>query len=143
MALSMIVLDAYQLYEDEPYMNERQKAWFRERLMEQRDLLVQEARIRLREIREADMVRVSDMVDRSICETWREQELRVQARFREVLDRNTEALRLIEEGDYGYCCLTGEPIGIPRMLALPDALFSVEAQEFRESNAGYMALLCG
>ncbi|TWI73994.1 TraR/DksA family transcriptional regulator [Desulfobotulus alkaliphilus] len=143
MGLSMIVLDVYQPHEDEPYMNARQKAWFRDRLLEQRESLVQEARRRLREIREADMVRVPDMLDRSVSETWREQELRVQARFREVLDRNTEALRLLEEGDYGYCCLTGEPIGIPRMLAVPDALFSIEAQQFRERSAGQMDLLCG
>ncbi|MCW7753382.1 TraR/DksA family transcriptional regulator [Desulfobotulus sp. H1] len=140
MALSMITLETYQPHEKEPYMNGKQKAWFRKRLLEQREALVQEARRQLREIRETDFLQVSDMVDRSVSEIWREQQLRVQVRFREVLDRNTEALRLLEEGDYGYCSLTGEPIGIPRLLAVPDAIFSFEAQQLREKRGGMMAL---
>lgn len=121
-------------------MNARQRAWFRARLLEQRETLVQEARRRLREIREADMVQVADMLDRSASETWREQELRVQARFREVLDRNTEALRLLEDGEYGYCTLTGEPIGIPRLLAVPDALYCFEVQQMREKQ-GFIPMI--
>lgn len=136
MAYPMMVFDAYQPHEDEPYMNTRQQEWFRGRLLEQREALVQEARRRLREIREADMVQVADILDRSASETWREQELRVQARFREVLDRNTEALRLLEEGEYGFCILTGEPIGIPRLLAVPDALYCFEVQQMRERQGG-------
>ena len=134
MALCMMSFDSYEPHEDEPYMNARQRAWFRNRLLAQRENLVQEARRRLREIREADMVQVADMLDRSASETWRDQDLRVQARFREVLDRNTQALRLIEEGEYGYCVLTGEPIGIPRLLALPDALYCYEVQQIREKQ---------
>lgn len=112
------------------YMNDAQLAFFRERLQQiERDILANadETTENLRET-----VVVPDPADRATIEEEHALELRTRDRERKLLKKVQQALARIESGDYGYCEETGEPIGIPRLLARPTATLSLEAQERRE-----------
>ncbi|HLT25928.1 MAG TPA: RNA polymerase-binding protein DksA [Zeimonas sp.] len=112
------------------YMNEAQLAFFRERLQQiERDILANadETTENLRET-----VVVPDPADRATIEEEHALELRTRDRERKLLKKVQQALARIESGEYGYCEETGEPIGIPRLLARPTATLSLEAQERRE-----------
>ena len=112
------------------YMNEAQLAFFRERLQQiERDILANadETTENLRET-----VVVPDPADRATIEEEHALELRTRDRERKLLKKVQQSLARIDSGEYGYCEETGEPIGIPRLLARPTAMLSLEAQERRE-----------
>ena len=115
---------------DKDYMNEAQLAFFRRRLTELRDQLLQNADDTGEHLRENETT--TDPSDRATLEEEYTLELRTRDRERKLLKKVEKSIRLIDEGNYGYCEETGEPIGIPRLLARPTATLSLEAQERRE-----------
>jgi len=115
---------------DKDYMNEAQLAFFRQRLTELRDQLLQNADDTGEHLRENEIT--TDPSDRATLEEEYTLELRTRDRERKLLKKVEKSIRLIDDGSYGYCEETGEPIGIPRLLARPTATLSLEAQERRE-----------
>jgi DnaK suppressor protein len=115
---------------EKDYMNEAQLAFFRRRLMELRDQLLQNADDTGEHLRENETT--TDPSDRATLEEEYTLELRTRDRERKLLKKVEKSIKLIDEGNYGYCDETGEPIGIPRLLARPTATLSLEAQERRE-----------
>lgn len=112
------------------YMNEQQLAFFRHRLQEMERELLQNAGETTEHLRET--VIVPDPADRATIEEEHALELRTRDRERKLLKKVQQALARIDSGDYGYCEETGEPIGVPRLLARPTATLSLEAQQRRE-----------
>jgi DnaK suppressor protein len=115
---------------DKDYMNDAQLAFFKQRLLELRGQLLQNADDTGEHLRENETT--TDPSDRATLEEEYTLELRTRDRERKLLKKVEKSIRLIEEGTYGYCDETGEPIGIPRLLARPTATLSLEAQERRE-----------
>jgi DnaK suppressor protein len=115
---------------EKDYMNEAQLAFFKQRLVELRAQLLTNADDTGQHLRENEVT--TDPSDRATLEEEYTLELRTRDRERKLLKKVEKSLRLIEEGTYGYCEETGEPIGIPRLLARPTATLSLEAQERRE-----------
>jgi DnaK suppressor protein len=112
------------------YMNARQLAFFRQRLLAMKEEYLSNAGQTSEHLRENDMV--PDPADRATIEEEHALELRVRDRERKQMKKIDEALARLEDGSYGWCEETGEPIGIPRLLARPTATLSVEAQARRE-----------
>jgi DnaK suppressor protein len=112
------------------YMNDQQLAFFRHRLQEMERELLQNAGETTEHLRET--VIVPDPADRATIEEEHALELRTRDRERKLLKKVQQALTRIDSGDYGYCEETGEPIGVPRLLARPTATLSLEAQQRRE-----------
>jgi DnaK suppressor protein len=115
---------------DSAYMNEQQLAFFKHRLQQMERELLQNADETTEHLRET--VIVPDPADRATIEEEHALELRTRDRERKLLKKVQQALARIDSGDYGYCEETGEPIGIPRLLARPTATLSLEAQQRRE-----------
>jgi DnaK suppressor protein len=115
---------------EKDYMNEAQLAFFRKRLLELRDQLLQNADDTGEHLRENEVT--TDPSDRATLEEEYTLELRTRDRERKLLKKVEKSLKQIEDGSYGWCDETGEPIGIPRLLARPTATLSLEAQERRE-----------
>jgi len=115
---------------EKDYMNEAQLAFFRQRLTELRDQLLQNADDTGEHLRENEIT--TDPSDRATLEEEYTLELRTRDRERKLLKKVEKSIKLIDDGSYGYCEETGEPIGIPRLLARPTATLSLEAQERRE-----------
>jgi DnaK suppressor protein len=126
-----VVNHSYRPSEDEPYMNETQREYFRRKLMSWREEILRGSNETLRQLKEEDN-RVADMSDWASYETERNFQLRARDRERKLLSKIDEALRRIEEGTYGYCEETQEPIGLRRLEARPIATLSIEAQERHE-----------
>jgi DnaK suppressor protein len=112
------------------YMNDRQLAFFKHRLQQMERELLQNADETTEHLRET--VIVPDPADRATIEEEHALELRTRDRERKLLKKVQQSLARIEAGDYGYCEETGDPIGIPRLLARPTATLSLEAQQRRE-----------
>jgi DnaK suppressor protein len=112
------------------YMNDAQLAFFRDRLRQQKEELLANVRDTSEHLRETEAT--SDVSDRATQEEEQALELRTRDRERKLLKKIEEALQRIEEGAYGYCAETGEPIGVRRLLARPTATLTIEAQERRE-----------
>jgi DnaK suppressor protein len=112
------------------YMNEQQLAFFKYRLQQMERELLQNADETTEHLRET--VIVPDPADRATIEEEHALELRTRDRERKLLKKVQQSLASIESGDYGYCEETGDPIGIPRLLARPTATLSLEAQQRRE-----------
>src|SRR4051794_35913701 len=112
------------------YMNEAQLAFFKQRLMEIRAQLLNNADDTGQHLRENETT--TDPSDRATLEEEYTLELRTRDRERKLLKKVEKSLRMIDDGSYGYCEETGEPIGIPRLIARPTATLSLEAQERRE-----------
>jgi DnaK suppressor protein len=121
----------YRPTEDEPYMNQNQREYFRRKLISWRDEIVRGSNETLRQLKEEES-RVADMSDWASFETERNFQLRARDRERKLLSKIDEALRRIEEGTYGFCEETQEPIGLRRLEARPIATLSIEAQERHE-----------
>lgn len=121
----------YRPAEDEPFMNRKQREYFRRKLLAWREELLKESTETLQHLQE-DNVAAPDMTDRASAETERSLELRTRDRERKLIGKIDAALRRIEDGSYGYCEETGEPIGLPRLEARPIATLSIEAQERHE-----------
>ena len=117
--------------EDEPFMNERQKSYFRQKLVTWKNDILREARETL-EILQQENANHPDLADRASSETDRAIELRARDRQRKLIAKIDEALTRIDDGTYGYCEETGEPISLRRLEARPIATLSVEAQERHE-----------
>ena len=129
---SSIVLPAdYRPSENEPFMNERQRLYFRQKLVAWRDDIVEQTKETLAGLHE-DTSQHADLADRATSETDRALELRARDRQRKLVAKIGAALARIEDGTYGYCEETGEPIGLKRLDARPIATLSVEAQERHE-----------
>jgi DnaK suppressor protein len=114
----------------EEYMSPAQLAFFRQRLLSMREELLANADATSAQLKKVEAV--ADVSDRATLEEEYTLELRTRDRERKLLHKIDAALRRIEDGSYGYCEDTGEPIGIPRLLARPTATLSIEAQERRE-----------
>ncbi len=122
---------AYKPSEDEPFMNERQREYFRKKLLDWRDSILSESRETVVTLQE-DTGSLADLTDRASAETDRALELRTRDRQRKLISKIDSALRRIEEGIYGYCEETGDPISLRRLDARPIATLSLEAQEMHE-----------
>lgn len=127
-----LVLDpAYRPSDDEPFMNERQKEYFRRKLIAWKHEILEESKATLANLQE-EQVALADLADRATSETDRTIELRTRDRQRKLISKIEAALRRIELGEYGYCAETGEPIALSRLDARPIATLSLEAQERHE-----------
>ena len=123
--------DDYTPSDDEEYMNERQQQFFRKLLIEWKHSLHTEAGGTLQNLADAPL-REPDLTDRASSETDWGIELRTRDRQRKLIAKIDAALRRIDAGEYGYCEVTGDPIGLPRLIARPVATMTVEAQEAHE-----------
>jgi DnaK suppressor protein len=129
--MSASVETDYVPSEDEPFMSERQKTYFRTKLVSWKSEILREARETL-EILQQENANLPDLADRASSETDRAIELRARDRQRKLISKIDAALQRIDEGTYGYCEETGEPIAIKRLDARPIATLSIEAQERHE-----------
>lgn len=121
----------YRPSEDEEFMNERMVEYFRRKLLDWRSDLLRESEETLDHLREGP-ANEADIADRASSETDRALELRTRDRARKLIAKIDEALLRVEDGSYGYCQETQEPIGIRRLEARPIATLSLEAQERHE-----------
>ncbi|RDV05189.1 RNA polymerase-binding protein DksA [Undibacter mobilis] len=121
----------YRPSDKEPFMNERQREYFRAKLLQWREDILKEAKETLQHLQEENQNH-PDLADRASSETDRSIELRARDRQRKLISKIDEALGRIEDGTYGYCEETGEPISLRRLEARPIATLSVEAQERHE-----------
>lgn len=121
----------YRPSEDEPFMNSRQLEYFRKKLLAWRADLLRESDMTLQHLQQ-DSPQEPDIADRASIETDRALELRTRDRARKLIAKIDEALARIEEGTYGYCLETNEPISLRRLEARPIATLSIEAQERHE-----------
>jgi DnaK suppressor protein len=128
----MILADReYRPSEDEPFMNDEQKAYFRQKLLRWKDDILRESRETIQHL-QTENENHPDMADRASSETDRSIELRARDRQRKLIAKIDAALTRIEDGSYGFCEETGEPISIRRLEARPIATLSIEAQERHE-----------
>ncbi|MGR3272046.1 RNA polymerase-binding protein DksA [Thalassococcus profundi] len=123
--------DDYRPAEDEPFMNERQTEYFRRKLLTWKQDLMADTRDTLEGLQDSTR-NIPDVNDRASEETDRALELRTRDRQRKLVSKIDAALRRIDEGEYGYCEVTGEPISLKRLDARPIATMSLEAQERHE-----------
>jgi DnaK suppressor protein len=121
----------YRPTEDEEFMNERQLEYFKQKLLNWKEDILRESRETLSHL-QTETENHPDLADRASSETDRALELRTRDRQRKLISKIDEALRRIEDGSYGYCEETGEPIGVARLDARPIATLSLEAQERHE-----------
>jgi DnaK suppressor protein len=128
---SIVLPEGYRPSETEPFMNERQRVYFRNKLVGWKEEIVRQNRETLQVLHE-DSAQHADLADRATSETDRALELRARDRQRKLIAKIDAALMRIEEGTYGYCEETGEPIGLKRLDARPIATLSLEAQERHE-----------
>ena len=124
-------IKSYRPTDKEPFMNERQREYFRAKLLDWREDILREAKETLQHLQEENQNH-PDLADRASSETDRAIELRARDRQRKLIAKIDEALPRIEDGTYGYCEETGEPISLRRLEARPIATLSVEAQERHE-----------
>lgn len=129
MAASMT--QEYRPSDDEPFMNKRQQAYFRAKLEAWKQDILEESRSTIEALKQ-ETVAEADIADRATSETDRAIELRTRDRQRKLIAKIDAALRRIEDGSYGYCEETGEPIALSRLEARPIATLSLEAQERHE-----------
>jgi DnaK suppressor protein len=128
---SIVLPDGYRPSESEPFMNERQRVYFRNKLVSWKEEIVRQNRETLQVLHE-DSAQHADLADRATSETDRALELRARDRQRKLIAKIDAALERIDAGTYGYCEETGEPIGLKRLDARPIATLSLEAQERHE-----------
>lgn len=112
------------------YMNEQQLAFFRQSLLDMRGEILNRGEETVQSLRES--VLLPDPVDQATLEEEHVLELRTRDRDRKLLKKISEALERVDDGDYGYCAESGEPIGLPRLLARPTATLGIDAQTRRE-----------
>jgi DnaK suppressor protein len=129
--MASTVTKEYRPKEDEPFMNERQRDYFRKKLLAWKDEILEESRGTIATLQQ-DTVAEADLADRATSETDRGLELRTRDRQRKLINKIDQALRRLEDGSYGYCEETGEPISLSRLEARPIATLSLEAQERHE-----------
>ena len=131
MKAEVFLPDDYHPAEDEPFMNERQLEYFRRKLLAWKADLLDESKTTILGLQD-NTRNIPDIADRASEETDRALELRTRDRQRKLVAKIDAALRRIEEGEYGYCEETGDPISLKRLDARPIATMSLEAQERHE-----------
>lgn len=129
--MSATKINDYRPSTDEPFMNDRQKEYFRRKLLAWKHEIIKESQDTLNHLQEDDN-HLPDIADRASSETEKALELRTRDRQRKLIAKIDSALRRIETGEYGYCEETGEPISLARLDARPIATLSLEAQEHHE-----------
>jgi len=117
--------------DDEKFMSKKQKGYFRAKLQNWKEEILRESRSTITNLKEENKQQ-ADVADRASSETDRSLELRTRDRQRKLTAKIDAALKRIEDGTYGYCDETGEPIGLRRLDARPIATLSIEAQEAHE-----------
>jgi DnaK suppressor protein len=131
MGIVGVIEDGYKPSDDEPFMNERQKEYFRRKLILWRESILAESKETLAALQN-ESENHPDIADRASSETDRAIELRARDRQRKLISKIEAALARIEDGSYGFCVETGDPIALRRLDARPIATLSVEAQERHE-----------
>ena len=121
----------YRPSDKEPFMGDRQREYFRKKLLDWKDDILKEAKETLQHLQDENQNH-PDLADRASSETDRAIELRARDRQRKLIAKIEEALARIEDGTYGYCEETGEPIALKRLEARPIATLTIEAQERHE-----------
>ena len=121
----------YRPSEEEPFMSENQVKYFRDKLLDWKKSILSESKDTIKGMKE-ETRNIPDVADRASEETDRALELRTRDRQRKLISKIDSALRRIDDGSYGYCDETGEPISLKRLDARPIATLSVEAQERHE-----------
>ncbi len=133
MSIAETIDRSYAPSEEEAFMNERQREYFRKKLLDWKEDILKESRETLANLQN-DSENHPDIADRASSETDRAIELRSRDRQRKLISKIDSALARIDDGTYGYCEETGEPISIKRLDARPIATLSIEAQERHERN---------
>ena len=133
MMATMTLEAAYRPTDTEPFMNDRQKEYFRRKLLAWKDDILRESRETLTALQN-ESENHPDLADRASSETDRAIELRARDRQRKLISKIDAALARLDDGTYGYCEETGEPISLKRLEARPIATLSIEAQERHERN---------
>ena len=123
--------DSYRPTADESFMNDRQQSYFRDKLLDWKNAILADAAGTLSHL-QVDTLREADVTDRASSETDWSIELRTRDRQRKLVAKIDAALRRLDEGEYGYCEVTGEPISLGRLEARPIATMTLEAQERHE-----------
>ncbi len=131
MESNIILPPDYKPSADEEYMNDMQLEYFRQKLLNWKKSLIGQATDTLNELKEGGLNQ-PDQIDRASLEADKALELRTRDRARKLISKINDALKRIEDGVYGYCEETGDPIGIERLEVRPVATLSVEAQERHE-----------
>ena len=131
MESAVILPPDYRPSADEEYMNEMQLEYFRQKLLNWKKSLIGQSKDTLDDLRQGGLNQ-PDQIDRASLESDKALELRTRDRARKLISKIDEALKRIEDGVYGYCEDTGEPIGIERLEVRPVATLSIEAQERNE-----------
>jgi DnaK suppressor protein len=121
----------YRPSQKEPFMNERQREYFRQKLLAWKEDILKEAKETLQHLQDENQNH-SDLADRASSETDRAIELRARDRQRKLIAKIDAAILRLDDGTYGYCEETGEPIALKRLEARPIATLSLEAQERHE-----------
>ncbi len=125
--------DVYKPTDQEPFMNERQLEYFRNKLMAWKDDIIKESKETIGHLQDENHV-LPDIADRASSETDRSLELRTRDRQRKLISKIESALKRIDDRTYGFCEETGEPISLKRLDARPIATLSIEAQERHEKR---------
>ncbi|MDP1026264.1 RNA polymerase-binding protein DksA [Sphingomonas sp. KR1UV-12] len=125
--------DGYRPSSDEPFMNPRQQTYFRDKLLLWKEAILLDSQGTLSQL-QLDPLREADLTDRASSETDWSIELRTRDRQRKLISKIDAAVRRIDEGEYGYCEVSGEPISLARLEARPIATMTVEAQERHERH---------
>ncbi|WP_373086657.1 RNA polymerase-binding protein DksA [Sneathiella sp.] len=129
--MNVQIPEEYRPSEDEPFMNSRQREYFKAKLLKWRNEILQDASQTIANL-QVETVKEPDIADRASTESERALELRTRDRQRKLIGKIDAALRRINDGEYGYCDETGEPISLKRLEARPVATLSLEAQERHE-----------
>jgi DnaK suppressor protein len=129
--MNVQIPEEYRPSEEEPFMNPRQQEYFRGKLLKWRNEILEDASQTIANL-QVETVKEPDIADRASTESERALELRTRDRQRKLIGKIDAALRRIDEGLYGYCDETGEPISLKRLEARPVATLSLEAQERHE-----------
>ncbi|MBS1167683.1 RNA polymerase-binding protein DksA [Pleomorphomonas oryzae] len=129
--MSIELADDYRPSDDEPFMNDRQREYFRRKLLQWKEDILRESKETLVNLQNEN-TNLPDIADRASSETDRSIELRARDRQRKLISKIEAAIKRIEDGSYGYCEETGEPISLKRLDARPIATLSIEAQERHE-----------
>ena len=133
MAIKKKTSSTYKPTTKEPFMNTKQKQYFKQKLMEWKETLLKgssETILNLKEDKEVS----GDFADIASAESTKSIELRTRDRERKLISKIDEALKRIENNTYGYCEVTGKPIGLKRLEARPIATLSIEAQQMHENQ---------
>ena len=131
--MSVTVEKDYVPSDKEPFMNERQVAYFRAKLLNWKEDIVRESKETISHLQDENHI-LPDVADRASSETDRSLELRTRDRQRKLISKIDAALKRIDDGTYGYCEETGDPISLKRLDARPIATLSIEAQERHEKR---------